>query len=91
MNVCSAQEYEREDAKLNKNYTELIAKLESKEKEKLKNIQLAWIKFRDLQCDYEASRYGGGSIMPLVRSSCLSQMTKQRNKDLKSMLDDVPL
>lgn len=91
MNVCSAQDYEREDSKLNKNYKALIAKLETKDKEKLKNIQLAWIKFRDLQCDYEASRYEGGSIMPLISSSCLFQMTKQRNKDLKSMLDDASL
>jgi len=91
MNVCSAQQYRLEDAKLNKNYKELVRKLDPSEKQRLKAVQLSWIKFRDLQCEFEASKYEGGSIQPLVRSSCLTQMTKQRNKDLRAMIEDASL
>lgn len=63
MNVCSAEEYQREDAKLNKNYKELIGKLGPSERKKLKVVQLSWIKFRDLQCEFEASRYQGCSML----------------------------
>lgn len=91
MNVCSAKDYEREDARLNKTYKELVAKLEKDRREKLKEIQLVWIKYRDLQCDFDSSTYEGGSMYPMVRSSCLSQMTKQRNKDLKAMLEEAAM
>lgn len=91
MNACAANEYQREDAKLNEYYKELAGKLGPSEKERLKAAQRAWIKFRDLQCELEASRYEGGSIRPLVRSSCLAQVTKQRNEDLRRMIEDASL
>jgi uncharacterized protein YecT (DUF1311 family) len=91
MNACAANEYQREDAKLNEYYKALAGKLGPSEKERLKAAQRAWIKFRDLQCELEASRYEGGSIQPLVRSSCLAQVTKQRNEDLRRMIEDASL
>lgn len=91
MNACAGKEYEREDARLNKTYKELTAKLEKDRREKLKEIQLAWIKYRDLQCDFDSSAYEGGTMYSLVRSSCLSQMTKQRNKDLKALLEEASM
>lgn len=91
MNVCAGKDYEREDARLNKTYKELVAKLEKDRREKLKEIQLAWIKYRDLQCDFDSSNYEGGSMYSMVRSSCLSQMTKQRSKDLKAMLEEASM
>jgi uncharacterized protein YecT (DUF1311 family) len=91
MNACAANEYQREDAKLNEYYKELAGKLGPSEKERLKAAQRAWIKFRDLQCEFEASSYEGGSIQPLVRSSCLAQVTKQRNVDLRRMIEDASL
>ena len=89
MNVCANKDYEREDARLNKSYKELITKLDDDRRGQLKEIQLAWIKFRDLQCDYDSSQYEGGTMYSFVRSSCLLQMTRQRNKDLKAMLEEA--
>lgn len=89
MNRCAAKDAGREDALLNKNYKELVAKLDGKQKEQLKNVQLAWIKFRDLQCHFESDGYEGGSMQPLVHSSCLYKQTKQRNKDLGEMIKEA--
>jgi uncharacterized protein YecT (DUF1311 family) len=91
MNACAAKQYQREDVRLNKYYKDLVGKLGPSEKERLKAAQRAWIKFRDLQCEFEESRYEGGSIQPLVRSICLAQVTKQRNEDLRRMIQDASL
>lgn len=89
MNVCSARDYEREDARLNKTYRDLVAKLESAKREKLREVQRAWLSFRDLNCDFQSADYQGGSIYSLVQSSCLTEMTKQRTKDLKATLEEA--
>lgn len=91
MNTCAAKEYEREDSKLNQLYKELVNKVDADKKSKLKEVQSAWIKYRDLQCDYDSSAYQGGTIYSLVLSTCLTQTTRQRNKDLKAMLEEASL
>jgi uncharacterized protein YecT (DUF1311 family) len=62
----------------NKNYRVLRLK-------NLTTAQLAWIKFRDTTCTWKASRFFGGSMQPLVYSSCIDRMTKARTQEL---LDD---
>jgi uncharacterized protein YecT (DUF1311 family) len=91
MNVCAGKDYQREDATLNKLYKELVAKLEKDRRAKLKQVQVTWIKYRDLQCEFDSSNYDGGSMYPLVRSSCLARMTAQRNKELEAMLKEASL
>lgn len=91
MNICAGKDYEREDVRLNKNYNELFSKLDDSHRRRLKEVQRAWLNFRDLQCDYDSSQYEGGTIYSLVHSTCLLQMTKQRNKDLKAMLEEASL
>ena len=91
LNGCAVKEYEREDAGLNKTYKELVANLEQDRREKIRAIQLAWIKYRDLQCDFDSARYEGGSMYSLVRFNCLSRMTKQRTKDMKAMLKEAAM
>jgi uncharacterized protein YecT (DUF1311 family) len=89
MNVCAGKDYQREDATLNKLYKELVAKLEKDRRAKLKQIQVTWIKYRDLQCDFDSSNYDGGSMYPLVRSSCLARVTVARNTELSAMLKEA--
>jgi uncharacterized protein YecT (DUF1311 family) len=91
MNTCAARDYEREDARLNKNYRELVGKLEPARRGKLRDVQLTWLKFRDQQCDFQTAQYEGGSMFSMVNSMCLLEMTKQRNKDLKYMLEEASL
>lgn len=88
MNHCSSKDYEREDARLNKTYEAVMSQLDASRQAKLKDVQRSWLKFRDLQCDYSAAQYDGGSMRPLIFSSCLLGLTKQRNKDLKDMLEE---
>ena len=88
MNQCAADAYKREDARLNTLYKQLVGLSDKAEAARLKQIQLAWIKFRDLHCTYEESRYEGGSMAPLVRFNCLRDLTRQRNDTLQALVKD---
>ena len=78
--------YKNADKKLNQVYQQLLPKLSRSRKQKLIAAQLAWIKFRDVSCEFERSEYEGGSIAPTIYSGCVEQATKQRTQQLQNYL-----
>lgn len=81
-NDCISREYNISDAALNRTYKLLINHLI--DPKSLKKAQLAWIKFRDLSCNYELSGLGeDGSLPPYERAACLINLTEKRILDLK--------
>lgn len=82
MNMCAAAELERETGAINKTYGALRTKLNPQQQLQLKEVQLAWIKFKDLACKFEASGVDGGSAHSIVLSNCLTNKTRVRNKEL---------
>jgi uncharacterized protein YecT (DUF1311 family) len=50
--------------------------------------QKDWLKFRDSHCKFEIKQYDGGSIQPLLYSTCLTERTNVRIEDLKAILED---
>jgi uncharacterized protein YecT (DUF1311 family) len=89
MNQCAHKEYEAADAELNRAYNQLAAKLEGDNKARLKEAELAWIKYRDANCEYESSLYLGGTMRPMVESYCLAGMTKSRTAELREQLKEL--
>lgn len=88
LNRCAADGFKREDARLNTLYKELVGRSDKAEAGKLRQAQRAWISFRDLHCQYEQSRYQGGSMAPLVHATCLGNLTRQRNDTLQAVIKD---
>jgi uncharacterized protein YecT (DUF1311 family) len=88
LNRCAARARDKADAELNKAYRELMNGTTGPERAKLRDAQLAWIKFRDAQCDYESVGNKGGSIYPMVYSFCLAKMTNARVKQLQEIIDE---
>lgn len=86
LNQTAKKDFELADAELNKVYKEVIKLLSEKEKQLLIKAQRDWIKFRDSHCEFEANEYEGGSIQPLIYYSCLTERTKNRIEDLKSIM-----
>ena len=86
MNICAGKDLDRETKKINQTYNAVRAKLDAKQQQDLKQVQLAWIAFKDLDCKFQASGVEGGSIQPLIVSGCLKEKTMQRNKELDSLL-----
>ena len=88
MNMCWGKEYKAADAKMNKTYQEFMSKLDESEKMQLKNAQLAWLKYRDANCDFVADQYKGGTMRPMIAAICLADVTNARVNELKSQIKD---
>jgi uncharacterized protein YecT (DUF1311 family) len=86
LNRCAARARVKADTQLNKVYRELMKDAGVTEGAKLRTAQLAWIKFRDAQCDYESVGNKGGSIYPMVVGFCLARVTNDRVKQLQEIL-----
>ncbi|KPB02757.1 lysozyme inhibitor LprI family protein [Ahrensia marina] len=101
MNHCSGLEFDAADKALNKTWSKIRAAVKTIDEnnkeyapyepsaaDNLLKAQRAWIDYRDGQCAAEAAQYAGGTIQPLIRSTCLTDMTKKRTKELQEMIVD---
>ena len=88
MNNCAGREYKAADAALNQVYKQLVSMLDDTEKSGLKEAQVAWLKYRDTNCDFVADQYKGGSMRPMIHGLCLADMTSNRTTELKSQIKD---
>jgi uncharacterized protein YecT (DUF1311 family) len=88
MNICAGKEYKAADADLNQTYQKLSAMLEAEEKAQLKDVENAWLKYRDLHCEFVADQYKGGSIRPMIHGLCLADVTRNRTAELKGQIKD---
>ena len=90
MKQCSAGKYKKADDELNKVYQQLMSKLDDEgHKSSLKKAQLAWLKYRDTNCDFESYLNRGGSIYSVVVTECMTSMTISRTKQLKEQIKQM--
>lgn len=83
---CIGAEFDRQDVRLNKAYKTLMAADQPPERKKqLQATQRAWIKFRDLNCDFYHDPYGG-TIARVNANSCMMRMTADRAKELETFI-----
>ncbi len=87
MRYCASLEYEAADKKLNTVYNKLRKKLDKTGKQKLKDAQKAWIKYRDAEAEFDADFVRGGSMQRLFTTSSKTQTTENRAKELESYLN----
>lgn len=89
MNYCAMRSYKDADDELNRVWRSIRNGFATKRQaQALVDVQRKWLTYRDAECDYEAGRYEGGSMQPLVRYSCLEDLTRARTKLL---LDDLEI
>ncbi|MDH4413199.1 MAG: lysozyme inhibitor LprI family protein [Rhizobium sp.] len=97
MNQCAAEDYRKADAAMNAQWAETRAAMLARDKasppsgdngaaKRLLASQRAWLAYRDAACDVEGYSVDGGSMQPLVVSSCLADLTTRRTEDLKSLV-----
>ena len=88
MNICAGKEYKTADAELNQVYQKLNSLLNEEEKVQLKGAENAWLKYRDLNCEFVADQYKGGSMRPMIHGLCLADVTRNRTAELKGQIKD---
>jgi uncharacterized protein YecT (DUF1311 family) len=81
---CAHRAYVASDKKLNQVYRQVVSTLAAKEKQHLIDAQLAWIKYRDSNCDFEIYQSLGGTGYGGFLSNCLERMTNARTKELQN-------
>ncbi len=89
MNQTAAKDFQSADAELNRVYKDVLKLLDENEKKLLIKAQKDWIKFRDSHCAFEIKQYEGGSIQPLIYSTCLTERTKNRIDDLNAIIESI--
>jgi uncharacterized protein YecT (DUF1311 family) len=88
MTQCAGKAYKAADAELNQIYQKLVAMLDDDEKAQLKDVETAWIKYRDANCEFVADQFKGGTMRPMVYAFCLADVTKSRTTELKTQIKD---
>jgi uncharacterized protein YecT (DUF1311 family) len=51
--------------------------------DKLKAAQRQWIRYRDLHCSAVRAQYEGGTVSPMVWTTCMTETTNDRIAELK--------
>jgi len=88
MNICWGKEYKAADTTLNQVYGQLMRKLDEADKAQLKQVESAWLKYRDANCEFVADQYKGGTIRPMIEAMCLADTTRNRATELKNQIKD---
>ena len=83
INECTAAETDRWDKRLNASYKSLLATLNPERKKALVDAEVAWLKFRDSNCDFIFDP-NGGTAAGMAANSCVLRMTAERALELDS-------
>ena len=86
LNRCARQESDRSTRRLSDLVQELRRVTDPDRMRGFDSAQAAWDDFRRVQCGWEASAYEGGSMKPMVLSSCWARVTELRIAELKVLL-----
>ncbi len=100
MNICAYRDYILADRELNAQWKLTSAKMKARDRTwepewddrpgyfaSLLEAQRAWITFRDAHCRVDGFSARGGSLEPLLVSTCKTALTKARTAQLKALAD----
>jgi uncharacterized protein YecT (DUF1311 family) len=80
---CEGVELKKANSQLDGVYNAYRATLDAAARTQLKQVQLAWMRFRDLDCKFFSPQ--DGSFAPVARVMCLTGRTIQRTKELQQI------
>jgi len=101
MNQCAFEDYQGADAELNAQWTQTSSVMKSRDEnfaseydtrsgyfDTLLEAQRAWLGYRDAHCRSEGYLVRGGSLEPLLVSSCMAHLTRLRTDELEKLVED---
>lgn len=100
MNQCAHADYRAADTELNTQWKLTAAAMKASDKDfdsdydtrpgyfaTLLEAQRAWLSYRDAHCRSAGYFARGGSMEPLLASSCLAKLTRERTEQLKELVE----
>ena len=85
MNQCALAESQFADRDLDALCDQYLERLGERQKRLFTEAHKAWVRFRDLACEFESSGAEGGSAYPFVVQNCLTAMTRARIERMRSL------
>lgn len=99
MNRCAGLEYEQADGALNAQWKKTAQVMKQRDADHgdafddgrdgyfqtLLDSQRAWLQYRDKHCKNEGYLFRGGSMEPLMVSTCKTRLTKLRTGELREL------
>lgn len=95
MTQCAGADFDEADQGLNAEYQKLRKLLATRDRqadeggkgavEALVAAQRAWVAFRDANCDLAGFQARGGTMEPMLISSCMADMSRKRTEELQSL------
>lgn len=79
---CADWHFAVADRWLNQEFKATVSALEPTPKEKLREAQKAWLKFRDAQCAAERDAAEGGTMASILEIDCRAALTQERARTL---------
>ncbi|MHC6227274.1 lysozyme inhibitor LprI family protein [Pseudomonas sp. X10] len=86
MGACIQAETRKQDDRLNQVYRQLMAKLDTEQQKRLREVQRIWIKYRDGNCAFHG-RLSSGSIYRIEGAMCELDMSRDRAAELERILN----
>ena len=90
LNSCLKKQLATSDKELNAIYSKFRESLEGRTREQLKISELAWMKSRDNDCEFEAESAAGGTAYQSLYLDCQLVRTKARTDQLKKWAKSFP-
>lgn len=85
INRCAYEDFEAAGSGYALRYKELSQPLPAAQRDRLRRMQSAWIKFRTEACRYESGPSAGGSVRESVYWHCAARMTRERTLALQAL------
>lgn len=100
MNMCAHRDFQKADADLNAQWQATSAEMREDDRridrrydkapghfETLLKAQRAWLTYRQEHCRGDSFKARGGSLSPLLFSTCMTTLTKARTRELKELTE----
>lgn len=99
MTICAGRDLADADKALNAQYQVTRKALKERDagasaelkggEDALLKAQRAWLAYRDAQCASVGFQARGGSMEPMLISSCEADLTRNRTAELKALVDNM--
>ncbi|WP_299192184.1 lysozyme inhibitor LprI family protein [uncultured Erythrobacter sp.] len=103
MNICAHRDFLIANAKMREEYASALAIMRAKDGELLESSseldgkpsfsnrliesQRHWVMFREQHCRLEGYEARGGSLEPLLASTCMTALTEARTQQLRALIE----
>ena len=87
LETCTKKNLSASDKQLNDTYKYIMQNLNSPNKERLKKIQVSWVKYKESTCNYTPDN--NGSEYLIEKNICLNNATEERLRELSIIKNQI--